>query len=451
MNLNSYNIQFSQINATNAAIDTLFEKIAAIESVNKPKRSRNFAAYNKIYNQYTANETSIKALMDNKYISFLVFEDFLNSDNIESSSGFQINERIGALTKEVNSDNIVISTPSKVVISNDKKTLIAEFNDGSIYNEILYSFYSYTGEAATCSSIYFEYSGQKEYFYEPNFRYYNRTVVTDFKSKIPFSPRKVTKVYFTFDEPINTANYKVEFYGNEYTIDEDDFCTVKFSNPKSLTSLKLSKISDESVVPITWSYSDDNISFTVIEFNDIDEGLITLPSGNTEFVVKMEAEYSNINKSELLNTSTVKKNSADIQLNTYSYTLADIGTINSFKISLPYSSYSKIKTQLETIGLNVNDFVTKSNDVYSFNPEFYQEISGTSSVRENLIYFDDVSILNEKVSYANFYIDKTTNTLLTSAFMNAIPFVVELEVESPVYSIADEYFTPYVFDISVKG
>ena len=451
MNLKQFNKQFKKINEVTTRIDNLLEEIYSEIAISEPKSERNFNLFNKISNQYSETESLIKSKMDNKYNSFQVIEDFSDSSRESNNVNFEINSNIRSLMKKTDLSTLSKTTPSSFTYSSDRTKLIVELQSDKIYNELNYSFYSSDNEPLVCKNIHFELDGIKEELYEMNFRYFSRNVINDFVTKLPFYPRKISKIYFEFYTPVNTENSFVSLLTKEYSIDESDEYIMKFINTNNLSTINVHKVTDESVVPLVFEYSSDNVTFNPIVFSEANESSITLDDAGEELLLKIKSDYDSIMKKEESDEVKYRKISTELPFDGYSYVLSDNADISSFKVSLSYSSYSLFKEKLDKVNIDINEIVEKNDNVYSFKNNFHNIVSGEYTSTDNLIYFDDVRILVDNLNYANFYLDEASNSLFSSAFMFDIPFIVEFTASVSTYEISNKYFTPFVFSVELKG
>lgn len=448
MNQQRINNTLDKLNKLFNDIYQLKNEIEEYKNSNTLKRKRNEEQFNKVYSDLLNKENQIKALMENKHFSFIEHVDFINNDHISQLTGFNIENKNGCLVKNI--DEKTTNEHIDKIYNNTFTEITYEFQEGIISNELEYSFYnSSSGLPILPSEIKINYGEYEEDFYEPNFRYFNRYITNTFVNNFLFNAKKIKKIKFKFLEPINVSNDKCVLYTNKYNT-EDTYANLFFSNPKQISIFNFSKRSDESVIPLIFEFSEDNTNFTKIEFNSFNEGIIQLKN-KENFYVRITSDYNNfiVKEEKIVNEQTYKK--SDITSDNIKYSINVNGAITNANVIFPYSTYKALLEEFKNIELDINDFIEKKHDVYYINNSFIKYVKEPNADIDKLKFFDDISILKEDEKFFNFYFNTSDNSIYFSPFLNKYELYFKINYETLKEQIPKELYTPFVFDVSVKG
>lgn len=437
----------SKINFLIKDIYTVKQKIDEINSINLEKRTRNEKKFKEIVADLENKENEIKSLMENKHFSYIQHVDFINKNNIDELNGFNIENKIGCLVKNV--DNRILNSYLNKIVNSNKTEIVYEFKD-TISNELEYSFYNNDGLPVIPEEIKVTYEDNEDSFYEPNFRYYNRYTTNTFVNNFLFTPKKIKKIRFIFLDSVNTSNDLCNLYSNEYNIDDEGYATLYFLNPNKIKMFNFYKRTDETAIPLLFEYSEDNINFTQMEFNQYQESLIKLTSGSS-FVVRIKSEYENFITKEEKNIKEITLRKSEMIKKSGIYEVTLTGEISSVEIIMPFSSYNKFKSEIDSLKLNISDFVTQVDDLYYVNNSFVNYIKENIEEIQKLQFFDDISLLQTGNKFFNFYFNILKGTVNFAPFLDEYELFFKIKYETIKETIDKNYYTPMVFEVSLKG
>jgi len=355
------------------------------------KMNRNYNRFKERFEVLDNEEKRIKSLFDNKFFKFIKIFDFLNENEIIENKNFQINTEIGCLN--MNPKTIIGVNYSDRTISLDKKSISYKFNLKKVINSMSYSFYSKeTKLPLVPNKIIFKYDNHIDNFTESYFRYFNNNNTTDFISKFIFEPKQVKEIIFYFDEEVEINNSFVKFDSIQYQ--KDNQATFLIENNYKL-----------SIFNIFTEIKSSTIDFKSLEK---EHGVYKIPSN-------------------------------DISL-------------ESIKITFPISSSNLIKEKFSQLNISENEHFSAGGGILTLNQNHIKNISEIDKEKlENLKLYDDEIILKTNSEALNFYFDKENNLIYTSSFLSKYNFYLTYQYKEKEEQIGDEYYTPMLFEFSLKG
>lgn len=428
--------------------------IKELKEINSKKSSTNYNKYISRIEELDKTEQAIKSLMENKYFKYIHHIDFTSEKDTYELKEFSLNKNLGCILKKEDSKQLIYYI-NRVISADQKKVTYIYNTNPEVSNLLEYSFYSKeSGVPIIPSSIKVTYKDNEDNFYEPHFRFYNRNNSTSFINSFPFQPKRISKLVFEFDEKINTNNIKCDLYSVVYSIAEDNGIILEIKNQNSLSSFNFSKKSEESIVPFIYSYSEDNINFKNIDFENEEETLITLDN-QSNFFIKIVADNNNINIIEetVIKTTELFSDELENSFGVYSIPSNITTSLNNLKITFPLSVYKKIKEELTKLNdVDIDEFITANNNgIYTLNNEYIDYITTIDEKINKLKYIDDISILETDKKYFTAYVDTNNMKIHFSSFMKDFNFFLEIQYQSISEQIDKTYYTPYLFSISLKG
>lgn len=411
---------------------------------------------NSVFNERMSNaikkEDKIKTLMDNRHFKFMQIIDFLKKDDLYDQQGFIINEDSGFLLSEILKQPKTGLFKKSKNPSNDKE-LIFEFDNNQYSNLMSFGFKDTNGLPIAPKIIRVEYNGKTEDFFEPNFRYYNRNSKNVFVNNFYFYPKKILRVYATFDVVPDFNGSFCDLYSCTFNTDSNNFVEILIKNTKNIKSFNIYKNSDENNVPLIFEFTEDNSVYTPIEFKN-QEAVITL-SKAVDFKIRMKKDYENVVVKEFTESAKyiISYNDMDIINNVATFDFA--GKIKSYDIVFSQSGYKALKEEMfRVFGDNekISTFITEgANKVYKLKKEYVNLINEADQFVEGLIYFDEIDDVKDNNALFNFYINEQDKKIYFANFFKAFNFYLELENEIVVDNISANLLTPYVFDLQIKG
>lgn len=430
------------------------QKIKELKEINSKKKSINYNKYIERIKELNITEQSIKNLMENKYFKYIKHIDFVSENDVYNLKDFSLNKELGCILKKEDSKQ-QIPYINRVIDINEKKITYIYDSNPNVSNLLEYSFYNKnTGIPLIPSSIKVTYKDNEDNFYEPHFRFYNRNNTTTFINNFPFQPKRISKLVFEFEEEVNSNNAKCNLYSVAYSMSDNNSITIEVSNPNSLNNFNFSRKSEESIVPFLYSYSEDNITFKDIKFDNTEEALISLKN-NTNFFIKIIADNKNINIVEETTVKTTELYSKELEnsFGTYSIPSNITTSLSNLKITFPLSVYNKLKEKMTSLhDVNIDDFILSDNKgIYTLNAEYIDYVTSTTEEINKLKYIDDISILETDKKYFTVYVDTNNMKIHLSSFMQEFNFFLEIQYQSISEQIDKTYYTPYLFSISLKG
>lgn len=448
---NKINQILIEINSTLELIKNKQESIKKLQSINLEKVNKNYLKFQERNSELDKTESSIKLLMENKFFKYIKHIDFLNEENIYSSKGFELIKELGCIIKE--KANKQENPYIKKVISSNKKNLTFFYNEDAISNILEYSFYSLKKNIPIIpSNITIHYKTNSDSFYEPFFRFFNRNNSTSFINKFPFTPKQISKIIFEFDEEINDKNCLCKLYSSVYNLDSENSLILKIDNEHKLSAFNVSKKTEETIVPLKFSYSEDNIEYKDILFENGYDGIISLKNPSS-FYLKVVSDNESIKTKDEKVLANTELHSSEItnEFGVYSPP-AKINNINKITVKFPISSYNKIKKDITGISnIQLTDFLTEVNGVYILKSECIEYISNITEKITNLKYLDDISVLENDKDYFKIYVDTINRKIYCPNFFNNYNFFINFQYLTDAERIDNSYFTPILFSVSLKG
>lgn len=442
--LQSINDLINKINETNISIEKLLKE-------NQSKKDRNYEEYNKRVTLLDKKISSIKLLSDNKNFKFISHLDFIDDRNIGELKEFERINDLGCLTKSVTNKQEV--RYSKKILDISKKKITYVFNDPVVSNAITYSFYSSeTGLPIVPSSIEIVYKDNVDNLFEPHFRFYNRNNATTFENFFLYEPKKISKMIFTFEKEINSNNDLCKLYSLQYSMQEDNYVLLNIENEYNISGFNIFKRVSDVTVPLIFEYSEDNVNFKRIDFKGNEGNVILENSGN--FVIKITADNDSIELQDSYEFGTSEIYSQDVKDSFGKYIIKEesVENVNDVAITLPISTYKKIKEDVSKLNdVKIEDLIEENNGIYNIKSSFIKYVSEITPEIENLKYIDDVVALETSLNYFNFYVDTTNKKVYSSAFIDNYPFFISFSFKKSIEQISKQYYTPIIFEISLKG
>lgn len=442
--LQSINDLIVKIKEINVSIEKLLKE-------NQSKKNRNYEEYNKRVALLDKKISSIKLLSDNKNFKFISHLDFIDDRNIGELKEFERVNDLGCLTKTVVNKQEIRYL--KKILDTSKKKITYVFDEPIVSNAITYSFYSEeTGLPITPSSVEIVYKDNIDNLFEPHFRFYNRNNTTSFENFFLYEPKKISKVIFTFDKEINSNNDLCKLYSIQYSMEEDNYVLLNIENTYNVPEFNIFKRTNEINVPLVFEYSEDNINFNPIEFKGNDGNIILEKSGN--FSIRISADNNNIELQDSYELGSSEIYSQDIKESFGKYYIKEesMQTLNDVTIILPISTYKKLKEDVSKLnGVKIDDLVEELNGIYKVKVSFIRYVSEVTSDIENLKYIDDVIALETTLNYFNFYVDTINKKIYSSSFIDNYPFFLYFSFKKSVEQTEKHYYTPIIFEISLKG
>lgn len=440
--LNSINKTIKNIALNKTKIELLLEEI------NK-KQIRNENQFDTVINEITEKENKIKSLMDNKYFKYIQFVDFINENNLLELNGFEINKNGALVEKPIKrTANYFLEKQ----VNSDKKEIIYSFNSEIIYNELEYSFYNSKGVPIIPKNIFIYYDDFEESFYESFFRFYNRFVSNSFLNNFLFTPKNIKKIRFIFNDTINSENDLCILYTNEYKSEgNSNYTLLSFSNYNSINSFNIYKNSQENI-PLKFYYSENNIDFEEIKFNN-NESVFSL-SNSSNFIIKIKSDYENFKVNEVSISDNVSLDLSSLISNDQtktSYKLNLDGKIEDVDIIIPFSSYILFEEKLKNANVNISDFIIEKDNLYFLDKKYIFLIKEENENVKKMKFYDDVGILSKNPSFCNIYVDVINNNVYIPFFLNDYKISFAINYETAKEQISSKYYTPMLFDLSIKG
>lgn len=411
------------------------------------KKTRNYNRFKERFETIDNEEKRLKKLFDNKFFKFIKLYDFLDEQEIYESKNFEVNTEIGCLN--MNPKTIITVNYSDKVYSIDKRNISYKFNNKQIINAMEYSFYSLeTNLPLIPSRIILKYDNHIDNFSESYFRYFNNNNTNNFISSFIFEPKIIKEVIFYFDENVNFNNSYAKFKSIQYKNDNELKLFVE--NTHNLSSFNIYKKSNELFRKFNFSFSEDNEKFKDISFNN-NESIISLENKDN-FVLKITVPEEKIKQQDKIEikTATIDFKSLEISPGVYNIPTDDI-SIESIKITFPISSSAKLKEKFTELSLSENDFFS-AGAFLTLNKNYIKTITEISKDElESLKLYDDESILKTNSKAFDFYFDKENKTIYTSSFLSKYNFYLTYQYNEKQESISEDYYTPMLFDFSIKG
>ena len=447
-----YNIDIknliNKINKTQEEITEQKIKISSLENERNNKKERNTQKFQIRFEQIDKNEKEIKSLSDNRFFNYIKLFDFLDNNDITQNKDFEVNEELGCLVKRPKS--ITEINISNNDIGLDNKSISYKIKEKYPINSMEYSFYSKeTNLPLVPKNIIIKYDDYVDNFFENYFRYFNLNNKNNFISRYIFEPKMIKEIVFNFDEEINKENHYLKIFSIKYK--DKNFVKILIKNIKQLKTFNITKKSNEAFKKLIFSYSEDDEIYNEIKFNN-NESIFNLNNAN-DFIIKIEDNEDEVKQN---NNTIIKEKileSKDIIFGKGIFALRnnDI-SIESIKITLPFSSSEKLREKFIELEKNIDDYFENSAGVITLKQNKIKNITETfDDVISQLKFLDDEKSIKDNENALNFYFDKEKGLLYTSAFFNKYDFYINYQYKEKQSIIDSEYFTPILFEFSLKG
>jgi len=423
-------------------------KISSLENEKNNKKERNSQKFKIRFNEIDRHEKEIKSLSDNRFFNYIKLFDFLNSDDITQNKDFEVNEELGCLVKRPKS--ITEIDISNITFGLDGKSVSYKIKEKYPINSMEYSFYSKeTNLPLVPKNIIIKYDDYVDNFFENYFRYFNSNNKDNFVSRYIFEPKMIKEIIFNFDEMINEDNHYLKLFSIKYK--DKNFIKILIENNKEIKNFNLTKKSNEAFKKLIFSYSENNETYNEIKFNK-NEAIFNLKKGN-DFIIKIEDSEEEVKRN---NETIVKEKileSKEVVFGKGIYILRDEDiSIESIKITLPFSSSEKLREKFIELQKNIDDYFENSAGVITLKQDKIKNVSETfEEVIAQLKFLDDEKSIKDNENALNFYFDKEKSLLYTSSFFNKYEFYISYQYKEKKSVIDSEYFTPILFEFSLKG
>ena len=440
-----------EINKVTLEIQEVKKHISELKLINESKTKNNYLKFEERISDLKKSEESIKLLMENKFFRYIKHIDFLNEDNIYSSKGFKLIKDLGCITKDFSNENE--NYYINRIIEPSRKKITYFYEENAISNIIEYSFYnSKTGLPAVPKSINIYYKNNLDELYEPYFRFFNRNNSTSFINRFHFTAKQISKVVFEFDESINENNSYCKLTNVTYDVIEDNNLILKIDNEYKLKTFNISKKTEESIIPLKFYFSEDNINFTEIFFDNNVDDIISLENDGC-FFIKIIADNDSIKLKEEKSLQTNELFSKELNSSFGVYDLpATFTNINNVFIKLSTSSYNSFSKDLENLkNLSINDLIDNKDNLYIVKNEYIEYVDNADEKINKLKYLDDISVLANDKNLFKIYVDNVNKKIYCPSFMEKYNFFIEVQYVKEEKRINKEYYTPIIFSISLKG
>lgn len=422
--------------------------ISSLENEKNNKKERNYQKFQNRFNEIDRYEKRIKSLSDNRFFNYIKLFDFLNSDDITQNKDFEVNEELGCLVKRPKS--ITEIDISNITFGLDGKSISYKIKEKYPINSMEYSFYSKeTNLPLVPKSIIIKYDDYVDNFFENYFRYFNSNNKDNFVSRYIFEPKMIKEIIFNFDEIINKDNHYLKLFSIKYK--DKNFIKILIENNKKIKNFNLTKKSNEAFKKLIFSYSENDETYNEIKFNK-NEAIFNLEKPN-DFIIKIEDSEEEVKQN---NNTIVKEKileSKDVVSGKGIFTLRDTDiSIESIKITLPFSASEKLREKFVELQKNIDEYFENSAGVITLKQDKIKNVSETfDEVISQLKFLDDEKSIKDNENSLNFYFDKEKSLLYTSAFFNKYDFYISYQYKEKQSVIDSEYFTPILFEFSLKG
>lgn len=437
-----------EINKNKRKIADLKFNVTNLENEVEGKKLRNQSKFEERFESLDMQEKEIKAMFDNKYFKFIKLYDFLDDKEILENIDFEVNEELGCLIKRPK--NIIAINNINKEPGLDKKSISFKLREKVVINAMEYSFYSKrTNLPLVPKSIYIKYSKYADNFFENYFRYFNSNNKNSFISRYIFEPKLIKEVIFNFDEDVIFENAYLKLFSIKYR--DNNSLKILVENYKNLSNFKINKISNEALKSFNFYYSEDNSNYQEIKFEK-DNALIKL-NKKSDFIIKIESNSEIVKQKQTVSIKEQIISSADSTSDKGVFELDnDNINIESIKITFPTSSATKLKTIFEKYQKNINDCFDDFAGVMQLKQERLKNVSEVFKDEiSRLKFLDDDSLIKNNLNSFCFYFDKEKNALFTPAFLNDFKFFINYQYQETEQAIEDDYYTPILFEFSLKG
>ena len=259
----------------------------------------------------------------------------------------------------------------------------------------------------------------------------------------------IKEIIFNFDEVVNEDNHYLKFFSIKYK--DKNFIKILIENTKQIKTFNITKKSNEAFKKLIFSYSENDETYNEIKFNK-NESSFNLNKAS-DFIIKIEDNKDEVKQN---NNAIVKEKileSKDIVSGKGIYVLRDSDiSIESIKITLPFSASEKLREKFTELQKNIDDYFENSAGVITLKQEKIKNVSETfDDVIAQLKFLDDEKSIKDNENALNFYFDKEKSLLYTSSFFNKYDFYISYQYKEKQSVIDSEYFTPILFEFSLKG
>lgn len=437
-----------EINSNKRKIADLKFNVTNLENEVEEKKLRNQSKFEERFEALDMQEKEIKAMFDNKYFKFIKLYDFLDEKEILENIDFEVNEELGCLTKRPK--NIIAINSINKELGLDKKSISFKLREKVVINAMEYSFYSKrTNLPLVPKSIYIKYGKYGDNFFENYFRYFNSNNKNSFISRYIFEPKLIKEIIFNFDEEVIFENAYLKLFSIKYR--DNNSLKILVENYKNISNFKINKISNEALKSFNFYYSEDNSNYQEIKFEK-DNALIKL-NKKSDFIIKIESNSETVKQKQTVSIKEQIISSVDSTSNKGIFELDnDNINIESIKITFPISSATKLKTIFEKYQKNISDCFDDYAGVMQLKQERLKNVSEVFQDEiSRLKFLDDDSLIKNNLNSFCFYFDKEKNALFTPAFLNDFNFFINYQYQETEQTIEDDYYTPILFEFSLKG
>lgn len=420
--------------------------IKNLENEKEDKKERNYLKFQSRFNEIDKYEKEIKANSDNRFFKYIKLYDFLNSNDITQNTDFEVNEELGCLVKRAKSVSELNSIDKTISI--DKKSITYKIKEKIVINSMEYSFYSFETELPIFPKrVVIKYDDYIDDFFENYFRYFNSNNKNSFISRYIFEPKMIKEIIFYFDEEVNVENEYLKLFSIKYK--EKNNIKILVDNKNKIKTFNITKKSNEAFKELKFSYSIDDDKYTEIKFEK-NESVFTLPQ-ISDFIIRIESDEKEVKQNQKKSIKEKSLESKELISGKGIFKLPDKEiSIESLKIVFSYSTTERIKSKLLEFGKKIEDFFMETKGVLTLKQNLIKNIK--EIYNDELFQLKFIDSENAfKDNEINFYFDKEKSIIYTPAFFNNYDFYVNYQYKEIENTIASEFYTPILFEFSLKG
>lgn len=385
--------------------------------------------------------------------------NFTDDKFIYYNNGFFLDTENGILYSEPS-----VKNPIKIkdfVISNNKKTIKFNFFDYEIVNFLYFEFYKQNGDSQNLNNVKIfgksieqingSYNIQITDSFIKNFD--SNYKMDDFSKAILINPKKIKSISFEFENELDINNYKINFFTYEFDYSNQKEIILKIPNKYSAGSFKFNKASYEKNIGLNFSFSYDGLEYTDFDFNKVIKGEIYQTNESniiSDEVKKFDNFFIKLENSEFKGSKNIQKIQQEKERFLVNFTTKTEYQINEEIIddSVFFIIPDAIKVAIDKNNVIPEVFIKMPNGymINNFFLKIVDEINDDNKQYITSMKYEDIELKNKSFSI---YFCKKNKTFYFPGYIENI--YIQYNYLSEVISIDDKYFTPIVFDLSIKN
>ena len=364
--------------------------------------------------------------------------------------------------KYIYSNNgFILDTENGLIYSEPSVKTEVDIKDYSIINFLYFEFYKLNGDSQNLNNVKIfgenieqingSYNTQITDSFIKNFD--DNYKVDDFSKALLINPKKLKSISFEFEDEIDINNYKINFFTYEYDYSIEKEIILKIANNYSAGCFKFNKTTYEKMIELLFSFSYDGLEYQDFDFNKLIKNEI-YKTNEANVLTEDEKTFSNffikIKNGEFKGTSNIQKIQQEKERYLINFSVKTEHQINDEIIddSVFFIIPDAIKVAIDKNNVMPEVFIKTPNG-YMINNFFLKIVDTLNDDNKQYVTsmtYEEIELRTKKFLM---YYSKDTKTFYFPGYLENI--YLQYSYLTEVASIDNKYFTPIVFDLTIKN